>query len=147
MAASIVKRRWLGTLATVVDHEDFDQQAWVIFLEGLPIPPAGVNPAVWEVGRIASRLHAWARRLYRRVQREVAWPEDLDFSGPSQDAEGFLDAVAAAEVMCSPEELACVYFKFLGYRESQSQEILGITQEAYRQRLHRLRTRLSNARS
>lgn len=147
MAASIVKRRWSGTLATVVDPDDFDQQAWLIFLEGIPAPPPGVNVAVWQVGRIASRLHAWARRLFRRVQREVAWPEDLDFAGPSQDAEGFLDTLAAAEVMCSPEELACVYFKFLGHRESQAQEILGITQEAYRQRLHRLRTRLSDVRN
>lgn len=101
---------------------------------------------MWEVGRISGRLHAWCRRIHRRVSREVAWPEGLDFDGPPQDAIGLLDVVAAAEVLCSPEELACVYFKFMGYTSPQAQEILGITEEAYRQRLHRLRARLSDDR-
>lgn len=116
----------------------------MFFLEGLPAPPAGTSQAVWEVGRLAGKLHAWCRKLHRRAQREVAWPEELDFEEPRRDAEGFLDAVAAAEVLLTPEEQVCVYFRFMGYTSSQAQEILGISRDAYRQRVHRLQRRLTD---
>lgn len=140
----MVQRRWGSALAKLLDPEDYRQEAWVYFLEGLPPPPVGVQAAVWEVGKIAGKLHGMCRKTYRRVSREAPWPEDFDQDpGAEESAEKWLDAVSLAETRCTPDELACVYFRFAGYRGNQAQEILGINEDAYRKRLQRLRDRLT----
>jgi DNA-directed RNA polymerase specialized sigma24 family protein len=142
----MVHRRWGSTLGKLFDAEDYLQQSWLYFLEGVPPAPEGVNEAVWQVGRLAGKLHAWCRSAYRRVSREAQFPEgfDDDLGSALESAERWLDAVSLAEERCTPDELACVYFRFAGYRGPQAQEILGINEAAYRQRLHRLRERLTS---
>lgn len=144
----MAQRRWGATLTSLVGPEDFTQQAWVYFLEGLPPAPEGVPQAVWEIGQLAARLSSWCRSMAWRKSHEVPIPDDFDFAGEDGDNQAafsqvVLDHLEELQSRATPAEFAAVIFRYFGYDQSDAQEILGVSPSAYQQSLHRLRRRLS----
>jgi hypothetical protein len=142
----VIHRRWGASLAKLIDSDDLFQQAWVFLLEGVGEPPKGLTDRgrqVWEIGQLTGRLNAWCRKMYRRVRHEAPLVH-TDFEGDAEtDGYDWVEALDLARSVCTDDELLCVYFRVSGYRGADAQEILGLTEPAYRKRLQRLRERLN----
>lgn len=151
VAVNLMRRKWLLALGDAARLDELTQQAWLYYLEGWGDPPASYERDdqihVWNVGKLASRLNGWCKKLYHRKQRELPLQDDLsteDYRGGHSDGIEMTDVLDLIGATMTDEEAACVFFRASGYEDNKVQEILGMTPSAYRVKLHRLRARMKD---
>jgi DNA-directed RNA polymerase specialized sigma24 family protein len=151
-------RRWGARLSSVLDTDDFVQEAWVIYLDPARMGErkTEVRQDVWETGRLLTHLHDWCRHHWRRVRHEVQasileprgddlgesdgvgfTPEARDETGPG--SQGWLEAMDEVMARCNAVEREVVLLRAEGCSYAEVSEILGITVQAAWARVFHLR--------
>jgi len=120
------------------DAEDVVQEALLTAHQHAARYDGRAGPRAWLLGIVANHCRSWWRKHHRRLQRErrAATPAaSLD-----REPNGLVLAAVLELPLRLREPLVLRYLGDLSYREVG--EVLGLSEDAARQRVHRARARL-----
>jgi len=107
-----------------------------------PDPPEGVDEEPFRVGLLMNKLHQWCLYLSRRYLRELSLEEFSKSNWPDpHNYFDIVDSLDAADSLLDAEEKRSVLFEMIGGKPEDCEEILGMSYDAHRKRLQRIRER------